>query len=137
MRTLDEIVASARLNELLDPDEARYAIVAFDVLLAQLNLDQDAERLKEWMVAATNSPQEYVGEANDPQNPDAVAWYRAMHGVQVPAQDELPGRWDESDLSDGWADNSPARPSCYGRRLGSEACFHSCPVKEGCYDHGR
>jgi len=108
MRTLDEIVASARLNEPLDPDEGRYAIVAFDVLLAQLNLDQDAERLKEWMVAATNSPQEYAGEANDPQNPDAVAWYRAMHGVQVPtepSQGELPGMWDESDLSGGWADS--------------------------------
>lgn len=84
MRTLDEIVAAARLNEELDADDARYAIVAFDVLLSQLNLDQDAERLKEWMVAATNSPQEYAGEANDPQNPDAVAWYRAMHGVQAP-----------------------------------------------------
>ena len=131
MRTLDEIVASARLNEPLDPDEARYAIVAFDVLLAQLNLDQDAERLKEWMVAATNSPQEYAGEANDPQNPDAVAWYRAMHGVQVP------GMWDESDLSGGWADSAPARPSCFGRQLGCEACFHNCPVKEECYNHGR
>lgn len=82
MRTLDRIITSARLNEPLDPDEARYAIVAFDVLLAQLKLDQDAERLKEWMVAATNTPREYAGEANDPLNPDAVTWYRAMHGVR-------------------------------------------------------
>lgn len=81
MRSLDGIVAAARLNEPLEPDEARYAIVAFDVLLAQLNLDQDATRLKEWMVAATASPKEYVGKANDPAEPDAVAWYRAMHSV--------------------------------------------------------
>lgn len=25
------------------------------------------------------------------------------------------------------------RPSCFGRRLGNEACFHNCPVKEECY----
>lgn len=124
MRTLDEIVASARLNEPLDPDEARYAIVAFDVLLAQLNLDQDAERLKEWMVAATNSPQEYAGEANDPQNPDAVAWYRAMHGVQVPTespQGELPGMWDESDLSGGWADSE--KITCPKHETGGGPCY--------------
>lgn len=26
------------------------------------------------------------------------------------------------------------RPSCYGRKLGSEACFHNCPVSDECYE---
>ena len=25
-------------------------------------------------------------------------------------------------------------PSCYGRRIGCEACFNNCPVKEQCYE---
>lgn len=27
-----------------------------------------------------------------------------------------------------------ANPSCFGRKLGNEACFHSCPVHSQCYD---
>ena len=25
-------------------------------------------------------------------------------------------------------------PTCFGRRIGCEACFNSCPVKERCYE---
>lgn len=27
------------------------------------------------------------------------------------------------------------RPSCYGRRLDNEACFHTCPVRKECYEN--
>ena len=26
-----------------------------------------------------------------------------------------------------------SKPSCFGRRLGVEACFHGCPASVGCY----
>lgn len=98
MRTLDEIVAAVRSNENYTEDELIYSIVAFDVLLSQLALDQDATRLQRWMAAATQSPKDYAGRANDPANPEAANWYRAMHGVrpeacncdQVPAYLECP-----------------------------------------------
>lgn len=110
MRTLDEIVAAARLNEPLDLGEARYAITAFDVLLAQLDLDQDVARLQKWITAATMPPRDYIGEANDPREPEAVEWYRAMHGVTA------------------------AVPSCFGRKLDAETCFNSCPARGDCYE---
>lgn len=25
------------------------------------------------------------------------------------------------------------KPNCYGRKLGNEACFHTCPVRNQCY----
>lgn len=25
------------------------------------------------------------------------------------------------------------RPSCYGKKLGANACFHNCPVRDECY----
>lgn len=28
----------------------------------------------------------------------------------------------------------PNAPSCFGRRIGCEACSHRCPVKEQCYE---
>jgi len=81
MRTLDEIVAAVRSNENYTEDELVYAVVAFDVLLSQLALDQDVTRLQHWMAAATQSPKDYAGEANDPNNPEAANWYKAMHGA--------------------------------------------------------
>lgn len=81
MRTLDQIVAAIRSDTPYTEEEARYAVVAFDVLLSRLSLDQDVARLQEWMTAAILSPRVYAGQANDPENPEAVAWYRAMHSV--------------------------------------------------------
>lgn len=26
------------------------------------------------------------------------------------------------------------KPSCFGRKLGCEACFHNCPVSDECYE---
>lgn len=83
MRTLDEIVAAIRSGRPYTKEEAAYTVVAFDVLLAQLALDQDAPRLQHWMSAATQSPKEYIGPANDPANPDATSWYISMHDAGV------------------------------------------------------
>lgn len=83
MKTLDEIVSAVRSNELCTAEELTYAVVAFDVLLAQLELDQNAVQLQHWMAAATQDPRLYAGEANDPANPETVAWYRAMHNAGV------------------------------------------------------
>lgn len=105
MRTLDEIVTAARLNEPLEPDEARYAIVAFDVVLARLDLEKDAIRLKEWMTAALLDPQKYIGPANDPQNPEVVDWYRSMHGIGNP--DHSRENRTAFDLFGGYADSDP------------------------------
>jgi len=30
------------------------------------------------------------------------------------------------------------KPSCYGKKLGCEACYHGCPVSDECYnDHAQ
>lgn len=78
MKTLDEIVATVRSGGTPTVDEMRYAIVAFDVLLYQLDLPADVARLQEYFKAAESSVSEYVGEANSPDNPEAVRWYEAM-----------------------------------------------------------
>ena len=87
MRTLDEIVAAVRSNETYTEDELVYAVVAFDVLLSQLKLDEDPQRLQHWMVAAINSPKEYAGPYNDPANPEVEEWYKAMHNVTAHPHD--------------------------------------------------
>lgn len=92
MRTLDEIVAAVRSNETYTEDELVYAVVAFDVLLHQLDLLGDAPRLQRYFIAAEADPRKFIGEANDPQNPEAVAWYKAMHSVQLPEGENDDGR---------------------------------------------
>jgi len=32
------------------------------------------------------------------------------------------------------ARNTKTLPSCYGKKLGCEACFGNCPVKDECYN---
>lgn len=76
--TLDEIVAAVRTNDLVTGRDMRYAIVAFDVLMSQLHVDRNVEQLAEFFKAASSPPREYIGEANDPENPEAVEWYKAM-----------------------------------------------------------
>lgn len=85
MRALDEIVAAARLNEELDPREARFALVAFDVLIADMQLEHDVAKLQAWMQAAVTPPDRYIGEANSPENAEAVEWMRAMRGASEKA----------------------------------------------------
>ena len=79
MRTLSEITAAVRQGDPVTSDELRYAVVAYDVLVAQLDLPNDPRQLQHYFQAADNDPREYVGRANDPALADARQWYRAMH----------------------------------------------------------
>lgn len=79
--TLSEIVAAVRLNGVVSGQDMRYAIVAFDVLMSQLHIDQHVAQLQEYFKAAEAPPREYAGHMNDPENPEAVEWYKAMQGV--------------------------------------------------------
>lgn len=78
MRTLDQITAAARLDEYASHVELQYAVAAYDVLLAALDLPSDPMRLAAYVSALQQSPRAYVGDANDPENPKAREWYRAM-----------------------------------------------------------
>jgi hypothetical protein len=81
MRPLNQITAAIRSGQPFTEEEARYAVVAYDVLIARLSVDLDPVRLAEYFKAAESSPAEYVGWKNDPQNADAIEWYRAMGRV--------------------------------------------------------
>ncbi len=81
MRTLDEITTAVRRNEPVTVEELTYSVCAYDVLLAQLGLDKDPVRLKQYMIAGDMDPREYVGSANDPNDPSVQDWHRAMEAV--------------------------------------------------------
>jgi len=83
MRTLDEIVKAIRSGLPYTEEETRYAVVAYDVLIAQIYLDRNPVQLAEFFRAAETSPIEYVGWVNDPENPEAREWYVAMNNVGV------------------------------------------------------
>lgn len=81
MRTLNEITGAIRSGGEYTEDEACYAVVAYDVLVAQLSVDLDPVRLAEYFRAAEQSPVEYIGWINDPENPEALEWYKSMNKV--------------------------------------------------------
>lgn len=81
MRTLDQITTAARRDEPLTEKEARYALCAYDVLLAKLDVSQNPAQLQEYFLAGDNCPRNYIGDANDPQNPDVVEWHKINIGV--------------------------------------------------------
>lgn len=56
-------------------------MVAYDVMVAHLELPNNPEQLREYFQAADNDPKVYAGEANDPAFPDARRWYIAMHNA--------------------------------------------------------
>ena len=76
MRSLTEITYAVRRNEPATLDEMRYAIVANDVLLAQLHIAWNEHQLADFFAAAESCPKAYVGWDNDPENPEAVEWHR-------------------------------------------------------------
>lgn len=86
--TLNEIVAAVRTNELVTGRDMRYAIVAFDVLMSQLHVDKHFEQLSEYFKASESAPRDYIGEANDPENPEAVAWYSAMRSINLKEEND-------------------------------------------------
>ena len=84
MRTLNEITNAVRLAEAVTFEELRYAVVAYDVLLSHLKLEEDVARLQSYMIAASVDPKEFIGRDNDPALEPAVAWYRTFIGIDVP-----------------------------------------------------
>lgn len=84
MRTLNEITAAVRQGEPVTEEELRYAVVVYDVLVAQLELPNNPQQLLHYFQAAESDPREYVGEANDPAFAGAREWYAAMHNAGQP-----------------------------------------------------
>jgi len=82
-RTLGQIVEAVRLGQPHGADELVYAVVAFDVLMSQLQVEKNFDQLQEYLKAAHTPPQEYAGWVNDPGNPEAVAWYKAMLSISA------------------------------------------------------
>lgn len=76
MQTLTEITHAVRRNQQVNPTELRYAVAAYDVLIAKLNVSQDQEQVKEFFKAAESDPREYIGWSNDPENPEARDWHQ-------------------------------------------------------------
>ncbi len=81
MRTLAEITDDARRGIEAEPKELLYAVCAYDVLLAQLKLDEQPILLKEFFIAGESCPKEYIGWANDPENEEVRAWHQAFINV--------------------------------------------------------
>ncbi len=81
MRTLNEITRAVRTNRPVNAQELRRAVVAYDVLLALLNVEQNPLQLAEYFKAGSSCPVHYAGPANNPDDPDVRAWYDAMHEV--------------------------------------------------------
>ncbi len=81
MRTLSEITAAIRSGTEFTEGEARYAVVAYDVMVAHMQPENNPTQLAIYFQASDRSPVEFIGWSNDPENPDAVTWYRAMNGV--------------------------------------------------------
>lgn len=82
-RTLGQIVEAVRTGADVDLSDLIHSIVAFDVLMSQLHVDKHYPQLQEYLKAASLPPQEYAGWVNDPANPEAVAWYKAMLSVSA------------------------------------------------------
>jgi len=87
MRTLSDITDAARRGEPVTEEELRLAVCAYDVFIAQLELEKDPKQLAKFFVAAESDPREYIGPANDPDNPEAVAWHKAFINTEVKEND--------------------------------------------------
>lgn len=81
MRTLQQITDAARRNEPVSELELRFAVCAYDVLLAQLELEKDPKQLQKFFVAAEADPRAYIGPANNPLNAEARDWHKAFINV--------------------------------------------------------
>lgn len=87
MRTLSDITDAARRGEPVTEEELRLAVCAYDVFIAQLELEKDPKQLAKFFVAAESDPREYIGPANDPDNPEVVAWHKAFINTEVMEND--------------------------------------------------
>jgi len=80
MRTLSDITDAARRGEPVTEEELRLAVCAYDVFIAQLELEKDPKQLAKFFVAAESGPREYTGPANDPE---VVTWHKAFINTGV------------------------------------------------------
>jgi len=81
MRTLQQITDATRRNEEATEEELRFAVCAYDVLLAQLELEQDPKQLQKFFIAAEADPRAYIGPTNNPLNAEARDWHKAFINV--------------------------------------------------------
>lgn len=81
MRTLTQITDAERRGESVSHDELLYAVAAYDVLLAQFEIEKHPMQLAEFFKAAECDPQEYVGPANDQAEQRARDWHNAFINV--------------------------------------------------------
>ncbi len=79
--TLTEITNAVRRGEPVSVDQMRYAICAYDVLLADMKISENATLLEKFFIAAEMEPKEYIGGDNDPDNPEFVAWHKAFINI--------------------------------------------------------
>ena len=81
MRTLNEITSACRRGEPVTEEELRYAVCAYDVMVAQFEIENHAVLLEKYFVAAEMDVKEYVGPNNDPNDPEVQKWHRAFAKV--------------------------------------------------------
>lgn len=81
MRTLSQITTAVRTREPFSIAELEYAIVAYDVLMAQLGVVNDLKQLQKYFEAAETDVRAYVGPDNDPESAAAREWYVAMNAI--------------------------------------------------------
>lgn len=80
-KTLDQITHAARVGAKLTVDELRFAVCAYDVLLAQLDVSRYPVQLSAYFQAAETPPEKYIGHANHPDDPGFQEWYRAFKSL--------------------------------------------------------
>ncbi len=99
MRKLHEITSAVRLGQSAEHKELIYAVIAYDVLMAQMQVSANAAQLQKFFVAAELPPLEYIGPENDPMNPEALSWYRAFMSLPRPPllTKQAGGLYDEDD----------------------------------------
>lgn len=83
MRTLTEITNAVRRGEDVTEGELRYTVVAYDVLVAKLNITQDKQMVEEFFKATEGDPRAYIGWINDPANPEAADWHKNFVNMEL------------------------------------------------------
>lgn len=86
-RTLDQITTAARQGLPASVDELRLAVCAYDVLMANLKVVENAVQLAEYFKAADTVPEIYLGPNNDPREPGVKEWHEAFINIEE-KQDE-------------------------------------------------
>lgn len=86
--TLGDVTVKVRSGEVVTPREMRMAIAAYDVLTSHVSLHTDMVRLQEYFRATTVPMDQYLGEANDPDDPGAQEWFKVFSKIQPPPKEE-------------------------------------------------